>query len=110
MTISDEALQSAVTLLSRYIPDRFLPDKAIDLMDEAASACAHKRGTVPISLAESRKALENVRRDKEMAISFQQYEYAAELRDREDQLIDKIKGIGAGVADRTETGKTGGLR
>ena len=93
LTISDEALVSAATLASRYIPDRFLPDKAIDLMDEAASRVRIKRGTIPISLAEARKALESVRRDKEMAISSQQYEYAAELRDREVQLMDKIKSM-----------------
>ena len=91
LTISDEALQSAATLAARYIPDRFLPDKAIDLMDEASSRVRIKRGAIPISLAEARKALENVRRDKEAAISGQQYEYAAELRDREVQLMEKIK-------------------
>lgn len=91
LTISDEAVQAAAQLASRYIPDRFLPDKAIDIMDEAASRVRIKRGTVPMSLTEARKALENVRRDKELAISSQQYEYAAELRDREVQLMDKIK-------------------
>ena len=91
LAISEEALQSAATLAARYIPDRFLPDKAIDLMDEASSRVRIKRGAIPISLAEARKALENVRRDKEAAISGQQYEYAAELRDREVQLMEKIK-------------------
>jgi ATP-dependent Clp protease ATP-binding subunit ClpC len=91
LIISDEALQSAATLAARYIPDRFLPDKAIDLMDEASSRVRIKRGAVPMSLAEARKAYESVRRDKEIAISSQQYEYAAELRDREIQLLEKIK-------------------
>jgi ATP-dependent Clp protease ATP-binding subunit ClpC len=91
LIISDEALQIAANLASRYIPDRFLPDKAIDLMDEAASRVRIKRGTVPISLSEARHAHESVRRDKDIAISSQQYEYAAELRDREVQLQDKIK-------------------
>src|SRR4030042_1085838 len=93
LTISDEALQAAAQLASRYIPDRFLPDKAIDVMDEAASRVRIKRGAVPMSLTEARKALESVRRDKELAISSQQYEYAAELRDREVQLMDKIKAM-----------------
>jgi len=93
LTISDEALQSAASLAARYIPDRFLPDKAIDLMDEASSRVRIKRGTVPLSLTEARKALESVRKDKEAAISAQQYEYAGELRDREVQLMDKIKGM-----------------
>jgi ATP-dependent Clp protease ATP-binding subunit ClpC len=91
LMISDEALQVAANLASRYIPDRFLPDKAIDLMDEASSRVRIKRGTVPISLAEARHAYESVRRDKDIAISSQQYEYAAELRDREVQLQEKIK-------------------
>jgi ATP-dependent Clp protease ATP-binding subunit ClpC len=93
LTISDEAIEAATNLASRYIPDRFLPDKAIDLMDEASSRVRIKRGTVPIGLTEARKALESVRRDKEIAISSQQYEYAAELRDREVQLMDKIKSM-----------------
>ncbi len=93
LIISDESLQIAASLAARYIPDRFLPDKAIDLMDEAASRVRIKRGSVPIGLSEARRALENIRRDKDTAISSQQYEYAAELRDREVQLMDKIKGM-----------------
>ena len=91
LIISDEALQTAANLAARYIPDRFLPDKAIDLMDEAASRVRIKRGAVPISLAEARHVLDSVRRDKDLAISSQQYEYAADLRDREVQLQEKIK-------------------
>ena len=90
LVISDEALQAAVSLAAKYIPDRFLPDKAIDLMDEAASRVRIMRGGVPIGLAEARRALETVRRDKETAISSKEYEYAAELRDREVQLVNKI--------------------
>jgi ATP-dependent Clp protease ATP-binding subunit ClpC len=93
LIISDEALQIAANLAARYIPDRFLPDKAIDLMDEASSRVRIKRGSVPIGLSEARRALESIRRDKDAAISSQQYEYAAELRDREIQLMEKIKGI-----------------
>ncbi|MCK4331176.1 MAG: ATP-dependent Clp protease ATP-binding subunit [Dehalococcoidia bacterium] len=90
LTISDEALQAAASLAARYIPDRFLPDKAIDLMDEASSRVRIKRGAVPISLTEARRALESVRKDKDTAISAREYEYAAELRDREVQLADKM--------------------
>ncbi|MBM4453200.1 MAG: ATP-dependent Clp protease ATP-binding subunit [Chloroflexi bacterium] len=93
LTISDEALQAAATLAARYIPDRFLPDKAIDLMDEAASRVRIKRGAPPISLTEARRALEVVRKDKEAAIAAKQYEYAAELRDRELQLMNGINSM-----------------
>ncbi len=93
LTISDEALQASASIAARYIPDRFLPDKAIDLMDEAASRVRIKRGTAPIGLTEARKALEAVRKDKEAAISGKEYEYAAELRDREVQLTEKISSM-----------------
>ncbi len=90
LIISDEALQAAALLSARYIPDRFLPDKAIDVMDEAASRVRIKRGAVPLGLTEARRALEAVRRDKEAAIAEKNYEHAAELRDREVQLMEKI--------------------
>ncbi len=90
LIISDEALQAATSLGARYIPDRFLPDKAIDLMDEASSRVRIKRGAVPMGLAEARRALETVRKDKDTAISAKEYEYGAELRDREVQLMEKI--------------------
>ena len=93
LTISDEALKAAASLAARYIPDRFLPDKAIDLMDEAASRVRIRRGVVPIGLTEARRALEAVRKDKEAAISAKEYEYAAELRDREVQLMEKISSM-----------------
>ena len=89
--ISDDALRAAAGLASRFITDRFLPDKAIDLVDEASSRVRIKRGSIPISLREARKALDAVRKDKEQAIAGQQYEYAAELRDRELHLADKIQ-------------------
>lgn len=91
LAISDDALQAAASLAARYISDRFLPDKAIDLMDEAASRVRIKRGVAPLSLTEARRALENIVKDKEAAISSQQYEYAAELRNRELQLADKVR-------------------
>jgi ATP-dependent Clp protease ATP-binding subunit ClpC len=93
LTISDEALQAASSLAAKYIPDRFLPDKAIDLMDEASSRVRIMRGGVPIGLTEARRALEAVRSDKDTAISSKEYERAAELRDREVQLVEKISGM-----------------
>ncbi|OGO03745.1 MAG: NDP-hexose 4-ketoreductase [Chloroflexi bacterium RBG_13_54_8] len=91
LIIGDEAVRAAANLASRYIADRFLPDKAIDLVDEAASRVRLRKGTVPLGLQETRKALDSIRQDKEAAISSQQYEYAVELRDRETHLADKIK-------------------
>jgi ATP-dependent Clp protease ATP-binding subunit ClpC len=91
LVISDEAVRSAVMLASRYITDRYLPDKAIDLLDEAASRVRIKKGAAPIGLKEARQALEVVRKDKEIAIANQQYEYAAELRDREIQLQERLQ-------------------
>jgi len=91
LDISDEALQTAATLATRYIADRFLPDKAIDLIDEASSRVRIKRGSAPIGLTEARKALESVRKEKEAAIVAQQYEYSGELRDRELQLTERIE-------------------
>jgi ATP-dependent Clp protease ATP-binding subunit ClpC len=93
LTISDEALTAAATLSSRYIPDRFLPDKAIDLIDEASSRVRIKRRTIPITLKEARRAEESVRKDKEAALASQQYEYAAELRQRELQMEEKLKQV-----------------
>jgi len=90
LTITDEALKSAASLAARYIPDRFLPDKAIDVVDEASSRVRIRRGSVPLGLSEARKALESVRREKEAAIAAQQYEYSGELRERELQLVDKV--------------------
>lgn len=91
LTISDEALKSATTLASRYIPDRFLPDKAIDLVDEAASRVRIKHRAIPITLKEARQAEDSVRKDKDAALATQQYEYAAELRQRELQIEEKLK-------------------
>jgi len=91
LTISDEALSSAATLAARYIPDRFLPDKAIDLVDEAASRVRIRYRTMPLSLKDAKRVEDSVRRDKDAALATQQYEYAAELRQRELQIEDKIR-------------------
>ena len=91
VAIEDEALQTASTLASRFIADRFLPDKAIDLMDEAASRVRIQSSSTPLSVKETQKVLETVRREKDEAIAGQQYEYAAELRDRELKLAEKLE-------------------
>jgi ATP-dependent Clp protease ATP-binding subunit ClpC len=91
VNITDDAIRASASLASRYISDRFLPDKAIDLMDEASSRVRLKMGAVPIGLKEAKIALESVRRDKEAAIAAQQYEYAVELRDREAHLAEKVQ-------------------
>ncbi|MBM2824635.1 MAG: ATPase domain protein [Dehalococcoidales bacterium] len=91
LTISDEALAQAATLAARYIPDRFLPDKAIDLIDEASSRVRIKHRALPITLKEARQGEGTVRKDKEKALTEQQYDLAAELRQRELQVQEKIK-------------------
>ncbi|MFC2025100.1 ATP-dependent Clp protease ATP-binding subunit [Chloroflexota bacterium] len=91
LTISDEAISSAATLAARYIPDRFLPDKAIDLIDEAASRVRIRHRTIPINLKELKQHEDSVLKDKEAALAAQQYDYAAELRERELQMEEKIK-------------------
>ena len=91
LEILDEALETAATLADRYIADRQLPDKAIDLIDEAASRVRIKHSTVPKPLREAQKELDAVRREKDEVISAQKYETAAELRDRELKLVTKIE-------------------
>ena len=81
--ITDEALNSAATLASRFISDRFLPDKAIDLIDEAGSRVRLRGSVTPASVKDAMQVLEQVRKEKDEAIASQQYEAAAELRDRE---------------------------
>ena len=90
LEITDEAIQAAANLATRFIPDRFLPDKAIDLIDEAASRVRINFSTAPLSVSETSKALDSVRTEKDEAISGRQYEYAAELRERETSLSEKL--------------------
>src|SRR5512134_2810370 len=87
VTITDEALVSAATLADRYISDRFLPDKAIDLIDEAGSRLRISRMTAPADLREYDDKIADVRQRKEAAIDGQDFEAAARLRDEEKQLI-----------------------
>jgi len=96
LEISDEALKAAAELAARYVPDRFLPDKAIDLMDEAASRVRMQRASAPPSYKEMLRSLESVQNEKESAISAQQYELAAEYRDQEAKLRAKLEKIESG--------------
>ena len=95
LVITDEALETAATLADRYIADRQLPDKAIDLIDEAASRVRIRHSTIPKELREAQKELETVRSEKDEVISAQKYETAAELRDRELKLVTKIEQLEA---------------
>ncbi len=91
LLIDETALIAAAHLASRFISDRFLPDKAIDLIDEAASRVRINRSTMPISVKDLTKALESLRKEKDEAISSRQYEQAAELQEREASLAEKLE-------------------
>ena len=102
VTITDAALVAAATLADRYINDRFLPDKAIDLIDEAGSRLRIRRMTAPPDLREFDTRISDARREKESAIDAQDFEKAASLRDKEKQLI-------AAKAEREREWKSGDL-
>src|ERR1051325_174444 len=89
VTITDQALVAAANLADRYISDRHLPDKAIDLIDEAGSRLRIRRMRTPGDYRELEDEIANVRRDKEAAIEGQQFEKAAKLRDQEKDLLAK---------------------
>ena len=92
--ITAEAVKAATNLASRFIADRFLPDKAIDLLDEAGSRVRLRGSTTPPSVKEAMQDLERVRKEKDEAIASQQYEVAAELRDKElhlNQNLDELE-------------------
>ena len=89
VTITDEALAAAANLADRYIADRFLPDKAIDLIDEAASRMRIKTMTAPPTYRELEEEIESVRKEKEASIEAQEFEKAANLRDKERRLTNK---------------------
>ena len=93
LEIADEAIQEAATLASRYITDRFLPDKGIDVIDEASSRVRIRNSTMPTYLKEARSTLESVKKEKEDAIQSQKYESAAQLRERELALSDELENM-----------------
>ena len=89
--ITDTALQAAARLADRYITDRFLPDKAIDLVDEAGSRVRLQAFTVPPGIKEMEKRMEETSKEKEAAINNQEFEKAAQLRDQEQQLKKELE-------------------
>ena len=91
VSITDEAIQAAVKLSDRYISDRFLPDKAIDLIDEAGSKVRLRSYTTPPNLKELEVKLEEVRKEKDSAVQSQEFEKAASLRDSEQRLREQLE-------------------
>ncbi len=89
VSITEEALEAAASLANRYINDRFLPDKAIDLIDEAGARLRIQKMTAPPELKEFDAKIEDVRREKESAIDAQDFEGAASLRDKEQKLVEE---------------------
>lgn len=91
VTITDEAIEEAVKLSERYISERFLPDKAIDLIDEGASKVRLRSYTAPPNLKELEQELDGVRKEKDAAVQGQEFEKAASLRDNEQRLRQKLE-------------------
>ena len=89
--ITDEAIEAAVKMSIRYINDRFLPDKSIDLIDEAASRAKLKSYTEPDVLKQLEEKIEEVEKDKEEAVRIQKFEKAASLRDKQKELKEKYE-------------------
>ncbi len=94
LKISGEALAAAARMSDRYVTERFLPDKAIDLIDEASSRVRIRRAATPPSSQEALRGLESLRRERDQATEAQQLEYASELSDREQKLQIKITEMG----------------
>ena len=91
INISDEAIEASVTMSDRYISDRFLPDKAIDLIDEASSKVRLRNYTTPPSLKELEAELETVKKEKDAAVHSQEFENAANLRDKQTKLEKQLE-------------------
>ncbi len=91
LTISDEAIKAAAHLAARYVPDRFMPDKAIDLIDEAASRVRMYKAPQAASLRATYRDLKMLQREREEAMAQQRYDYAIDLRYREVELQNKLE-------------------
>ena len=104
--ITDEAIKAAVELSTRYITDRFLPDKAIDLIDEAASKVRLGTLTAPPAIKELEEKLEKICAEKESAVAVQDFERAAKLRDDEKQVEEALKKEQDAWKDEHATEKT----
>src|SRR6185437_2763225 len=109
--ITDDALRAAAELADRYISDRFLPDKAIDLIDEAASRMRIRSMSQPPVYRDLEEEIEETRRSKEAAIEAQEFEKAANLRDKERQLTNNKRELeeqwerGEGDSERPAIGE-----
>ncbi len=105
LKIDEEALVAASSLAARYITDRYLPDKAIDLVDEASSRVRIRFQTMPVPLKEARQEADSIRKDKDAALATQQYDYAGELREHELELEEKIRALEENWRVEKEEGK-----
>lgn len=105
LTINDESIDQAAKLSDRYISDRYLPDKAIDLIDEASSRVRLRASSLPPEGKEVERELRKVRRDKEMSIRNQEFDKAATLREQEAKLSEKIREIQTAWKSKQETEK-----
>lgn len=91
VTITDEAIEAAVKMSARYIPDRFLPDKAIDLIDEAASRLRLKTYTAPVSVKDLEQKLFDLEKEKEEAIKTEEFEKAGEVKRAQNEIKEKLE-------------------
>jgi ATP-dependent Clp protease ATP-binding subunit ClpC len=103
LKITDNALKGAAEMAERYITDRFMPDKAIDLIDEASSRVRMRRAVAPQNLKDAVRELESTQEKKDNAIQHQQYELAAQLRDQEQKLRDRITDLEQGWHSQQST-------
>jgi len=101
LQISEEAIRAAAVLSARYVPDRQLPDKAIDLIDEAASRVRMYRSATPPRLRDALRGLEALRKEREAALEDQQYELANDLKEREERMLMRIQEIEAELGTRS---------
>ncbi len=105
VTYTKEALESCVKLSDRYISDRFLPDKAIDVMDEAGARVHINNIHVPEDIVKFEAAIEDVKKEKNRVVKSQKYEEAAQLRDKEKKLIEQLDLAKARWEEKTRTEK-----
>merc|ERR1712138_150162 len=101
LKITDEALDAAANLRDRYISDRFLPDKAIDLIDEAGSRGRLLNSKLPPEAKEVDKELRKIQKSKEEAVRDQNFTQAGELREKEVELRDKIRNLLQNIRQKT---------
>lgn len=109
ITITDEALEAAVKMSNRYISDRFLPDKAIDLIDEAGSKVRLRNHTTPPDLKKLEESLEQVKKEKNAAVHSQEFESAAALRDKQTKIekeLEETKNKWKNAQDKTDSSVT----